>query len=47
MKFFLGNQYNENGEQVDTKSGQWFGATVSSAGIDGPLVVSEHLLLVF
>lgn len=39
--FHKGNQYNDKGEQIDTKSGQWFGATVSSAGIDGPLVVSK------
>lgn len=36
----LGNQINDRGEQIDTKSDQWFGATVSSAGIDGPVVVS-------
>lgn len=46
LKFYFllshkGNEYNEKGEQIDTKSGQWFGATVSSAGIDGPLVVSK------
>lgn len=35
-----GNNFNERNEQIDTKSNQWFGATVSSAGIDGPLVVS-------
>ncbi|XP_055587817.1 integrin alpha-PS2-like [Uranotaenia lowii] len=33
-----GNQFNEKNEQVDTKSNQWFGATVASAGVDGPLV---------
>ncbi|CAO1396274.1 unnamed protein product [Diamesa tonsa] len=33
-----GNNFNERNEQIDTKSGQWFGATVASAGIDGPLV---------
>ncbi|XP_031627773.1 integrin alpha-PS2 isoform X2 [Contarinia nasturtii] len=33
-----GNQENEKGEQIDTKDNQWFGATVASAGIDGPLV---------
>lgn len=27
-------------EQTDTKSNQWFGATVTSAGINGPIVVS-------
>jgi hypothetical protein len=37
---FIGNTKNDRGEQIDTKSDQWFGATVSSAGIDGPLVVS-------
>lgn len=37
----LGNTY-VNNEQVDTKSNQWFGATVASAGIDGPLVVSLY-----
>jgi hypothetical protein len=35
-----GNNFNERNEQIDTKSNQWFGATVSSAGVDGPLVVS-------
>jgi hypothetical protein len=35
-----GNNYNERNEQIDTKSNQWFGATVTSAGVDGPLVVS-------
>lgn len=39
--FVSGNNYNENREQIDTKSEQWFGATVASAGIDGPLVVSD------
>lgn len=38
---FLGNNVNEKNEQIDTKSHQWFGMTVSSAGIDGPLVVSQ------
>uniref|UniRef100_A0A182N036 Uncharacterized protein n=1 Tax=Anopheles dirus TaxID=7168 RepID=A0A182N036_9DIPT len=33
-----GNNFNEQNEQIDTKSNQWFGATVASAGIDGPLV---------
>ncbi|KAG5683654.1 hypothetical protein PVAND_012923 [Polypedilum vanderplanki] len=33
-----GNNYNNQNEQIDTKSNQWFGATVTSAGIDGPLV---------
>ncbi|XP_040173055.1 integrin alpha-PS2 isoform X2 [Anopheles arabiensis] len=33
-----GNTYNDQNEQIDTKSNQWFGATVASAGIDGPLV---------
>ncbi|KAL7028917.1 hypothetical protein ACKWTF_006042 [Chironomus riparius] len=33
-----GNNYNERNEQIDTKSNQWFGATVSSTGINGPLV---------
>ncbi|XP_049283064.1 integrin alpha-PS2 isoform X3 [Anopheles funestus] len=33
-----GNNYNDQNEQIDTKSNQWFGATVASAGIDGPLV---------
>lgn len=37
---FVGNQHNDRGEQIDTKSDQWFGATVTSAGVDGPLVVS-------
>lgn len=37
----LGNQFNDKNEQIDTKSDQWFGATVTSAGIDGPLVVSK------
>ncbi|XP_070507183.1 integrin alpha-PS2 isoform X2 [Chironomus tepperi] len=33
-----GNNYNERNEQIDTKSNQWFGASVSSTGINGPLV---------
>ncbi|XP_050099365.1 integrin alpha-PS2 isoform X2 [Anopheles aquasalis] len=33
-----GNRVNDQNEQIDTKSNQWFGATVVSAGIDGPLV---------
>uniref|UniRef100_A0A2M3ZLV5 Putative vitronectin receptor alpha subunit n=1 Tax=Anopheles braziliensis TaxID=58242 RepID=A0A2M3ZLV5_9DIPT len=33
-----GNRRNDQDEQIDTKSNQWFGATVVSAGIDGPLV---------
>ncbi|XP_055531825.1 integrin alpha-PS2 isoform X2 [Wyeomyia smithii] len=33
-----GNSFNDKNEQVDTKSNQWFGATVASAGVDGPLV---------
>ncbi|KFB34882.1 AGAP000032-PA-like protein [Anopheles sinensis] len=33
-----GNNFNEQNEQIDTKSNQWFGATVASAGVDGPLV---------
>lgn len=33
-----GNNFNERNEQIDTKSYQWFGATVSSTGINGPLV---------
>uniref|UniRef100_A0A182JLT4 Uncharacterized protein n=1 Tax=Anopheles atroparvus TaxID=41427 RepID=A0A182JLT4_ANOAO len=33
-----GNNFNDQNEQIDTKSNQWFGATVASAGIDGPLV---------
>ncbi|XP_019559694.3 integrin alpha-PS2 isoform X1 [Aedes albopictus] len=33
-----GNSFNDKHEQVDTKSNQWFGATVASAGVDGPLV---------
>lgn len=35
-----GNMHNDANMQLDTKSNQWFGATVASAGIDGPVVVS-------
>lgn len=42
--YVLGNQQNDRGEQIDTKSDQWFGATVTSAGIDGPVVVSSFLV---
>lgn len=38
---FAGSLYNDAGAQLDTKSNQWFGATVASAGIDGPIVVSK------
>lgn len=41
-EFSTGHNFNERNEQIDTKSGQWFGATVASAGIDGPLVVSFY-----
>lgn len=41
MYTLLGNSFNDKHEQVDTKSNQWFGATVASAGVDGPLVVSR------
>lgn len=45
-----GNNKNDRGEQIDTKSNQWFGATVASGGIDGPVVVSyqeqqEHQII--
>lgn len=43
--FSTGNNFNERNEQIDTKSGQWFGATVASAGIDGPLVVSFYCFI--
>uniref|UniRef100_A0A6B2EJX2 Putative vitronectin receptor alpha subunit n=1 Tax=Phlebotomus kandelakii TaxID=1109342 RepID=A0A6B2EJX2_9DIPT len=33
-----GPQRNEQNDRVDTKSFQWFGATVSSSGPDGPVV---------
>lgn len=47
FNFPTGNQYNDRDEQIDTKSDQWFGATVSSAGIDGPVVVSNLYVLFF
>lgn len=34
----------ENQRQIDNKTGQWLGATVSSAGVDGPVVVSTAKL---
>lgn len=43
FNLFSGNNHNERHEQIDTKSEQWFGATVASAGIDGPLVVSSQI----
>ena len=38
--FFSGNLVHPLGDQVDEKSGQWFGATVRSSGEDGVVVVS-------
>lgn len=35
-----GDHLNDRHEKIDTKSNQWFGATVASAGVNGPLVVS-------
>lgn len=35
---FLGNNRNEENQQVDTKSNQWFGATVHSSGPDGSVI---------
>lgn len=43
----IGNQQNDRGEQIDTKSDQWFGATVTSAGVDGPVVVSSFHVFIF
>lgn len=45
-EFSTGHNFNERNEQIDTKSGQWFGATVASAGIDGPLVVSFIIFMI-
>lgn len=40
MFFFVsGDNYSGGGAAIDMKSGQWFGATVSSAGENGPVVV--------
>jgi hypothetical protein len=36
---FQGNN-NASGQQIDQKSGQWFGATVRSSGPNGAIVVS-------
>lgn len=33
-----GDQYNERNEKIGSKANQWFGATVTSAGVDGPLM---------
>lgn len=46
LQKYSGNQYNDKNEQIDTKSDQWFGATVTSAGIDGPLVVSKRAKII-
>lgn len=37
---------NQDGHLVDQKSNQWFGATVSSSGINGPLVVCIQVFYV-
>jgi hypothetical protein len=37
---------NDRGETIDNKTMQWFGATVTSAGIDGPLVVSLKPIII-
>ncbi len=34
-----GNKFAANGQQYDAKSGQWFGATVTSAGDDKLVLV--------
>lgn len=39
MIFFVLGQPHQ--QKLDNKTGQWLGATVSSAGIDGPIVVSK------
>ena len=33
---------NDTGGPIDEKSNQWFGASVSSSGEDGVIVVSDH-----
>lgn len=42
--FFNTGNNNASGQQIDQKSGQWFGATVRSAGPNGAVVVSFCLL---
>ncbi|CAB3370851.1 Hypothetical predicted protein [Cloeon dipterum] len=34
-----GNNFDQTGAQIDNKSGQWFGATVKSSGINGIVLV--------
>ena len=34
---------NDTGGPIDEKSNQWFGASVSSSGEDGVIVVSDHI----
>lgn len=41
---FSGNKNTSRGEQMDQKSDQWFGATLSSVGVNGPVVVSPKFL---
>ena len=43
-RFFYTGNNNASGQQIDQKSGQWFGATVRSAGPNGAVVVSFCLL---
>lgn len=33
----------EGQNKIENKTGQWLGATVGSAGVDGPIVVSRLL----
>lgn len=39
--FFLGQLSNQ--QQIENRTGQWLGATVNSAGVDGPIVVSAEI----
>lgn len=32
-----------NQQQIENRTGQWLGATVNSAGVDGPIVVSAEI----
>jgi hypothetical protein len=40
--FVSGHNRDSEGRQMDSKSGQWFGATVRSSGEDGVVLVSTQ-----
>lgn len=42
IRFFAANKADSHGRQIEEMSNQWFGATLTSTGRNGPIVVSDY-----